>query len=415
MKQRNILFLAGLFLFIFSACKKSNQCNGDQTAPAPVTNAQVQNLPGAAKITYTLPSNANLLYVKAEWEVNGVVKNVKSSVYQNNVVIEGFGNTDERKIKLYAVSQCDVASEPLEVTIKPLPPAIEGVYVSLTAIETFGGLNVAYLNPTMANIVIGVLVKDSTGFWQHVDFHYSSQAANNFNVRGFSQNQPPLPPRQYTFGIYVKDRWDNHSDTLVVTLTPIYEELLDKLKFKDIRPLNYPIPQLSPLPPSGGAIVHGIDYSTSYPLKNLWDGSVTTMFHTKERMDQPIWIPIDLDQSGVAKYKLSRFKLWQRPSGFIFSHGNPHKWEIWGTNTPTNVNSWMKLGDWTMIKPSGRPLNDNSNEDVQVATDGQEYDFPVGIPAVRYIAWKNIDSWGSIDGATGFMHLMELTLWGQKQ
>jgi hypothetical protein len=50
-----------------------------------------------------------------------------------------------------------------------------------------------------------------------------------------------------------------------------------------------------------------------------------------------------------------------------------------------------------------------------VATDGQEYEFPGGIPAVRYIAWKNIDSWGSIGNFTGHMHLMEIAFWGQKK
>ncbi|HEX7903215.1 MAG TPA: DUF5000 domain-containing lipoprotein, partial [Chitinophagaceae bacterium] len=402
-------------LLLFAACKKTNVCTGDPSAPGPVTNARVENLPGAARITYTLPDNPNLLYVEAKWEVNGVKKNAKSSLYQNNILLEGFGNVEEHDVKLYAVSRCDVSSEPVATKVKPLPPPIEGVYTSLVAIETFGGLNVAYTNPSRANIVIGILVKDSTGAWQHVDFHYSSQAANNFNVRGFAQNPPPQTQKQYTFGIYIKDRWDNHTDTLVKVLTPIYEEMVDKTKFRDIRSLNYPIPQIAPLPTSGGAIVNGVDYSTNYPLRNLWDGSVSSMFHTKEKVDQPLWIPIDLDQTGAVKYKLSRFKIWQRTGTFTFNHGNPHKWEIWGTNTPTVVSSWVKLGEWTMTKPSGRVVGDNSNEDSQVATDGQEFDFPVGLPATRYIGWKNVDSWGSIDGATGFMHLMELTLWGQKQ
>jgi hypothetical protein len=68
-----------------------------------------------------------------------------------------------------------------------------------------------------------------------------------------------------------------------------------------------------------------------------------------------------------------------------------------------------------MIKPSGWDVGLNSNEDIQVGTDGQEFEFPNGVPPVRYIGWKNIDSWGSIDGYTGFFHLFELSLWGQKK
>jgi hypothetical protein len=68
-----------------------------------------------------------------------------------------------------------------------------------------------------------------------------------------------------------------------------------------------------------------------------------------------------------------------------------------------------------MVKPSGLPVGINSNEDNEAVNEGQEFDLPIGVPAVRYIAWKHIDNWGAIDGATGFLHMMELTVWGQKQ
>ena len=421
MKNFNIFFSLGLFLFILTACKKATNTCIDKSAPEAISNPQVENLPGAAKITYTLPGNSNLLYVKAEWQMKGVTVDTKTSFYQNSVMLEGFGDTLEHEVTLYAVSNCEVASSPVTVTVKPLRGPIWYVYNSLVVIPTFGGINVAYQNPFKANIVIDVLVKDSLGYWQHVDFHYSSQQQNNFNIRGFQQNPPGQPQLTYIFGLYVKDRWDNHTDTFITAppvaqpIAPIYEELLDKTKFKDIRSTNYPVPQTQPLPASGLPMVNAVDYSSSYPEKNFFDGSVSSMFHTKQNYDQPVWVPIDLDQTGVSKFKFSRFKIWQRPGTYIFNHGNPHKWEIWGTNTPTVVSSWVKLGEWTMIKPSGFPLGVVSNEDNDVAVNGQEYDFPAGIPAVRYIGWKNIDCWSAIDGATGFFHLMEITLWGQKQ
>jgi hypothetical protein len=136
------------------------------------------------------------------------------------------------------------------------------------------------------------------------------------------------------------------------------------------------------------------------------------MFHTKEKFDQPIWVPIDL---GV-KATLSRFKIWQRSgSSYNFNHGNPHRWEIWGTNDITKSSAWIKLGEYEMIKPSNLPPGQNSNDDNEAVLNGQEYDLPIGSPAVRYIAWKHIDGWGSIQGETGFLHMMELTIWGQKQ
>lgn len=422
--KKNILLYLGLTVIAAGiACKKDERkpLSKDGSVPGPVTNAQVTNLAGAALISYNLPDASNLLYVKAVYDLKGTQREVKTSMYQNKLLVDGFGDTQEREVSLYAVSRSEVVSDPVTVKIKPLTPPIVNVFKSLKTDSTFGGINVKYLNPDSANIVFEVLVIDSVGDWQHVDFDYTSMKQGSFNIRGF-------PPVQRTWGIYVRDRWDNHSDTLRVNITPIYEEALDKTKFNDVRTnyANY-IPQFSPLPNSGLPIANAVDYSSSYAMKNLYDGNTTTMFHTKEKYDLPLWIPIDLDKSGVSKFVLSRFEIWQRTGNgtYTFNHGNPHHWEIWGTNKPnvvsTNPNNtdpnvgWVKLGEWTMVKPSGWDVGLNSNEDEDVAENGQEFEFPNGIPAVRYIGWKNIDSWGSIDGYTGFFHLMELSIWGQKK
>jgi hypothetical protein len=135
-------------------------------------------------------------------------------------------------------------------------------------------------------------------------------------------------------------------------------------------------------------------------------------FHTNERLDLPIWIPFELP----GKAKLSRFKIWQRQSGYIFDHGNPHRWEIWGTNTPTDTSTWVLMGSYLMVKPSGgESTGAQSSMDTQVAADGQEYDFFIDAPAVKYLAWKNIDSWGNIGGEKGHFHLSELKIWGLPQ
>lgn len=401
----------------------------DGTVPGPVTNAQVENLPGSALISYTLPSSSNLLYVKAEYTVKGVKREAKASMYVNKILVEGFADTQETEVTLYAVSRAEVPSEPVKVKVKPLAPSIIGVRSSLVVDSTFGGIRVDFANPDGANIAIGVVVKDSVGDWQQVDFHYTSQKAGNFAVRGF-------PPVEREWGVFVRDRWMNHTDTLKQKWTPIYEIELDKSKFKDARSSQNSttqVPQFAPLPGSGNPMKTAQDYSSSWVITKLWDKSGmgttgTNGFHTKEKFDQPIWLPIQLDQSNSSvKFVLSRYKLWQRADGFAFNHGNPHSWEIWGTNDLTKFNNnnpanrdpnqgWVLLDKRTMVKPSGiQEVGVNSAEDLQVAEEGQEYEFPAGIPPVRYIAWKNIDSWGSIGNYTGHMHLMEISFWGQKK
>ncbi len=92
-------------------------------APGVVSNIKVTNLAGAALITYTLPDNENLLYVKALYTLNGQQKEVKVSMFQKKLLVEGFGNTEERNIELYAVSRSEVASEPVSVTSKTIDTA----------------------------------------------------------------------------------------------------------------------------------------------------------------------------------------------------------------------------------------------------------------------------------------------------
>ena len=431
MKKLTLALSIGFVMIIaIVACKKvvNGPLSNDKTKPGTVTSPQVQNLPGAALISYTVPDNPNLLYVKAEYTVKGEKREAKNSLYSNNILVEGFADTTETEVTLYAVSRAEVASDPIKVTVKPLPPSILAVRASLVLDSTFGGISVDFLNPDSANIAIGILVKDSVGDWKPVDFFYTSQRQGTFAVRGF-------PPIEREWGVFVRDRWMNHSDTLKQKWTPIYEIELDKSHFKDARAKqnsDQQVPQYAPLPGSGDPMRTAQDYSSSWKIDKFWDNSGmgttgTNGFHTKEKYNQPIWIPIQLDRTNSStKFVLSRYKIWQRAGGFSFNHGNPHSWEIWGTNDLTKYDNpdrnnrdpnkgWVLLDKRTMVKPSGREVGDNTAEDIQVATDGQEYEFPGGIPAVRYIAWKNIDSWGSIGNFTGHMHLMEIAFWGQKK
>src|SRR5690606_10232766 len=115
------------------------------------------------------------------------------------------------------------------------------------------------------------------------------------------------------------------------------------------------------------------------------------------------------------KVKFSRYKVYQRNSNgtYIYNHGNPHEWQLWGTNTPTDVNSWVMLDHRIMIKPSGLPLGQYTNDDLEAVNSGHEYEVSIDAPAVRYLAWKHIDNWAAIEGTSGHLHIAELEFWGQ--
>ena len=135
MKKIKLLFALCLLLVSISACKQDimGPIPNDGTTPKPVSNATVINLPGGAQITYTLPDDANLLYVKAEYQFQGALVNVISSYYKKTILIQGFADTLTHEVKLYAVSRGENASTSISVQIKPLPAPVQKVFASLTA------------------------------------------------------------------------------------------------------------------------------------------------------------------------------------------------------------------------------------------------------------------------------------------
>lgn len=410
-------FLA-LFLSMslaFSGCEEEmrepmdKNGGGVQAIESPV----VENIAGGAIIRYALPDDPDLLYVKAVYERNGKPVESKASYFKNFVLVEGLGDTRQREVTLYAVSRSEKASAPVTVKINPLAPAITGTLASLDVLESFGGMSVKFQNPESKperpnNIVIGVLLWDEVlQEWKEVDAHYTGLAGGAFAVRG-------LEAVEQKFGLFVKDTWGNHTDTIEQVLTPIYEEELDVSKISYAKG-KYPVPQKAPLPVTGSPVLEPGNLS-SWPITKLFDDQIgNNGFHTTERQPVPIWIPLDL---GITA-RLSRYKLWQRMhdnnSTYFYSHGNPHEWEIWGTNTPNDPSSWVLLDHRVMVKPSGLPVGQVNNDDVEIARAGHEYEFPLGTPAVRYVAFKHIDSWAAIEGTTGFLHMSEMKFWGQIQ
>ena len=361
----------------------------DGEVPAQVSNIAVESLPGGAKITYKVPSSANLLYVKAvyEWPA-GTVKESRSSLYGDSLIIRGLGTTDELNVKVYSVSVGEVESEPTLVKIKPDTPPVITAFATLKMQEDFGGVYVNFKNLSKADLVISLLAKDSVGDWQPVDAYYTNSAQGEFIVRG--QKSRPTD-----FGLFVRDRWNNKSDTLEVNLTPRYERQLAGL-----RVVNYPTDVKT--------------FYSNYNFTRLFDNNLSDpsgLHHTAVGSGLPQWFTIDLG----ATTKLSRFKYWMRgivANPTYYGFGNPERWEVWGTNNPDpdgGWTQWTKLMDCVATKPSGLPTGQYSNEDREVGAAGLDFTFPAEVPPVRYLRWRTNKNFGDV----AYVHIMELTFWGE--
>src|SRR5687768_12612552 len=123
MIMKNILILI-LMMACLASCKKEESnievISKDMTKPGVVNNVKVENLEGAARITYRLPNSENLLYVLARYNINdNRVRETKASYYTDTITVDGFARSQEYEVTLYAVSRANVMSDPVVVKVRP--------------------------------------------------------------------------------------------------------------------------------------------------------------------------------------------------------------------------------------------------------------------------------------------------------
>ncbi|NLR57623.1 DUF4959 domain-containing protein [Chitinophaga polysaccharea] len=360
-------YIAAISLLAMSCSKELHTpVNTSGEKPAVISNVTVTNLPGGAKITYSLPENKDILYVKAVYTIrDGKPREIRSSYYNNFLVVDGFGDTATHKISLYVVSRNELSSDEVPATVKPLLPPMLDVRKSLVVKPDFGGVNISFKNETQADLAIVTLSNDSTGIFGAADVHYTKLASGNYSVRGYDATTRK-------FGFCVRDHWGNLSDTLLVDITPFYEKLLDKANFREVK------------------LPGDVDYGWGLPIPNLWNG---TLWHSADKLDgMPMWITFDL---GVTA-RLSRIGLWQRPNEWIYLQNNLRKFEIWGSTNPASDgswDSWTKLVEHTVIKPSGLPVGQTTQDDKDAAVAGEQMTVPLDAPRVRYIRVKILRTW----------------------
>lgn len=365
----------------------------DGKNPGVVTDVQVRNEPGGATIFYSLPKDKDLSYVRATFRgTNGVERNVTASAYVDSLVIEGLGNTNDCFVSLRSYDKHENASDEVKVKITPLTPPIQTVFESLQYHVDFGGFVIDFTNENKADIGIFVTRKNADSNEQeYYDVHYTSMASGSYAVRG-------LPDDENEFGIYVEDHFGNRSETILFTETPWREDLLDKKLF-------YSLPY-GTIP--GDLLSNELDR----PMSNLWDGTIDNWNygHTVWPLPFPHRFTFDL---GVTA-KLSRIKTWQRSAvDCRWQHGAWKLFKVYGCNEiPADGNAdWVLVGDFLSVKPSGLPIGEVSDEDIQLLNDGEEFSFLRDAPAVRYLRFE-------INGVHSTMQLScmsEITLWGEIQ
>lgn len=405
MKKHILLF--SLLAFCLAACEEESvgQYPTDSEAPGPVSNVVVKEVfGGGVTLSYTIPDDPDLQGVMAEYTLDtGEKISTIVSGYAREITIEGFATATEHEATLRAVDKSRNMSEPVVAKFTPNRAPIFDVYETLTITSDFGGAKLTWQNPEMKDIIVSVSkpISEGSDVEEDVENFYSSAAEGEGFVRGF--DAVPV-----TFNVVISDQYGNTTDVKSQECLPLYEEKVPSTDYWKRW--------------NGDPTIPYKQYSSSYPIEKMWDGikmgtsgDSKNMFHLPAGSPFPVRFTFDMGKV----YKLSRMKVAQRALGWAFEHGNPKRFQVFGSlSSNVSVNAtdpehqWIYLGEFTSYKPSGLPLEQASPEDEAIANEGEDFTFPLELATeVRYIRFDVYETWGG----TEMVHISELEFWGQPE
>ncbi len=363
--MKNIKYLYFFWIAVFiTACTEEKELlpiDNDAIAPGPPQIESIENGSGVATIKYKLPNDADLLYLKASYVVNDKQMEVKSSYYNNSVTLEGFNEIKSYEIKLTCIDRSNNEGEAVIATVHPEEAPIFKIFKTLKISTDWGGAKFTWENKFNAPVIINLLVQDSTGKFNPLEWVYTEASEGVKSLRGFE-------PEERTFAAVIRDRYDNYSDTLFRSTIPLFEE---EIVFDQSNLMV-------------------LDNDTH---RNSWSGAWGNLFDSDIRSyvafetAYPQIFSFDLD----ARAKLSRFILYSRvtdPSHY-YGLGNPQKFRLYGAAelpTSNDLSDWELLGTYDIKKPSGLPFSaELTTEDKAYVDNGFECEISIEMPEVRYI------------------------------
>jgi len=389
-----------IFLGIACDSETKGPLYSDGEAPGSVSNVTFTPEPGGALIQYKLPSDEDLLLVRAEYILaNGENAIVRSSKHKNYLQIDGLiDSLATHPIKLIAEDYGGNLSEPveIEVTIKEAP--IFKVAKTVKMIPDFGGVRIFWSNPAEKRVNFRLLSTDDQGFpLALVTKTKADNVADTIVQRGYN-------PDLRKFSVEISDRWGNTAPLVEEELKPLLELMVPKDGMSD--------PKLP----------HDMwDQSPGLKWSNMWNaiddagnsisGEEVYVIRRRE------WLTADnngttRDPDPLPEYappkreshlktidlgrlvKLSRFKYWD---AFPYQWGSVRLFDLWVRSDEPNpegtFDGWTKVfSNAEIVKPSGLPHLSTTQEDRDLAANGFEFLFPLELEPVRYIRFAFLDN-----------------------
>lgn len=395
MKKVHFLSILSFVFLLLWSCESDKA--GDNSPPGVLTVLEVTPTNGGAFISYVLPADNDILYVRADY-TNGKGEHVFRSVskHVNEIEVSGFLLEEDVTISLSVVDENENFSNAVELVVRPLKSFIYLVQESIAIEPDLGGVQISWENIEEKTVFVYLHIVD--GGEEEIRILSSSKANENMFVRG-------LEAKELAFSTKVED-FDGNITSLAEEgyYTPLFEEKIEKSSWTLVNNLS----------------IDGNAYEGA--TVNFWDDVVDT-FETNadnsyfiiNRNDNggvlrwPLDIVIDLNK----KVKINRFKIWQRAywyngpgdKPYYYQEENLKKFEIYVGNDKAE---WELLGSFEIENP-----RDSSGEIAQEKLDeaaaGHDFSLDQISPEFRYLKFSIISNFGS----DSFCHGSEITLFGR--
>jgi hypothetical protein len=357
--------------------------------PEPVEILSVDTVPGGVSVNYKIPTINDIIEIKAVYTLsNGQTRESSSSFYTSYMTIDGYNDTDEHEAKIYTINRAREMSDAVVVKFHPGESALSKAAKSMQIISDFGGVNFSWLNPDKTTLIFEFYTQNEQGEMVTLNIVSSKTDSTNISFRGYD-----TIPRK--FAVNIRDNFGNSSGIIYPQgeyITPLFEMKLDKT-IQRIRNLA------------------GDTNFEQWAAKNqnFFDDDIMTMIHSLEGTVPGATLTVDLGK----KAKLSRLIIHQRHDGQgIYNAGNPVIFEVYSSDETSDSpngewTEWTYRTTCTVIKPSGAPVGQLTEDDRVAASNGHDFALPLDMPPVRYIRLKILQVYSA-----SYAHLSELTTYG---
>ncbi|MGB1169858.1 MAG: DUF4959 domain-containing protein [Flavobacteriaceae bacterium] len=385
--------LSILFVTLIFSCSKNE--NVDTTPPGILSDISVVPTNGGGIISYSLPSDNDISYVRAEY-TNSQGEDVfrVSSRYNNSIEINGLNQTTPIQVRLYVVDENENVSEEVEIEFTPLESFIYLVQQSIEISPDLGGVKITWENIASKTVFVYVHILNGTN--ETIRILSSDNAQESLFIRG-------LDAVEMTFSTKVEDFDGNITDLQVVgNYTPLFEEKIEKNTWTLIASQS----------------MNGNAYEGR--TVNFWDDIVDTVetdsdnsyfIATRENNGGSLNFPLDIVIDLNKNVKIKRFKIWQRAywyqGGGVTYHYQEENLKSFNLYASNDAQSWDLLGEFDIGDPRDSAGNIPASA-FQEAIDGHDFTLDSTSEQFRYLKFSITSNYGSTIITVG----SEITLYG---